>query len=277
MAKSRARSSAKSGSRRALCVGINDYPGTGSDLAGCVNDARDWQRVLESRGYEVTVLLDGRATRAGMVSALTALIGEARPTDSLVFTFSGHGSWLPDQSGDEADARDEMLCPHDISRGQYLIDDDLAEIFGHKPAGARLYFISDSCHSGTVARFMRSPLPPSVQRRLPRPRFLPPAAFLKSPRALAAAEHVAGIARAAKQKYPALLAAGCRDVEYSYDASFGGRPNGAFTYFAVRALAKNPATPTQWMRLVRQGLPTAVHPQTPSLFGNSAMKSGRMF
>lgn len=28
--------------RRALCTGINDYPGTDSDLAGCVNDAADW-------------------------------------------------------------------------------------------------------------------------------------------------------------------------------------------------------------------------------------------
>ena len=28
---------------RALCVGINNYPGTNMDLAGCVNDANDWQ------------------------------------------------------------------------------------------------------------------------------------------------------------------------------------------------------------------------------------------
>ena len=273
----KARSSARGGGKRALCVGINDYPGTSNDLQGCVNDARDWQRVLEQRGYDVMLLLDGKATRAAMVAALTALIGETGSGDTAVFTYSGHGSWVPDQSGDEADARDEMLCPYDVGRGQYLLDDDLAEIFGRKVVGARLHFISDSCHSGTVSRFMPSPLPRSLQRRLPRPRFLPPAAFLKSRTALAAAERVAGLARAARQKYPALLAAGCRDTEYSYDANFGGRPNGAFTYFAVRALAKSPGTPTQWMRLIRQGLPSAVHPQTPSLYGSSAMKSGRMF
>ena len=28
--------------KHALCIGINDYPGTGSDLSGCVNDANDW-------------------------------------------------------------------------------------------------------------------------------------------------------------------------------------------------------------------------------------------
>ena len=28
--------------KKALCIGINDYPGTGMDLRGCVNDADDW-------------------------------------------------------------------------------------------------------------------------------------------------------------------------------------------------------------------------------------------
>ena len=28
--------------KKALCIGINDYPGTDSDLQGCVNDATDW-------------------------------------------------------------------------------------------------------------------------------------------------------------------------------------------------------------------------------------------
>jgi hypothetical protein len=28
--------------KRAFCVGINDYPYDGSDLNGCINDARAW-------------------------------------------------------------------------------------------------------------------------------------------------------------------------------------------------------------------------------------------
>ena len=27
---------------KALCIGINNYPGTHMDLQGCVNDAEDW-------------------------------------------------------------------------------------------------------------------------------------------------------------------------------------------------------------------------------------------
>ena len=35
--------------RKALCVGINDYPGNESDLRGCVNDARAWAELLVER------------------------------------------------------------------------------------------------------------------------------------------------------------------------------------------------------------------------------------
>ncbi len=86
--------------KRALCVGINDYPGTNSDLSGCVNDAKDWSQELQSRGYEVTTLLDKQAKRQALVDALTDLASNTHAGDSLVFTFSGHGSWLPDDSGD---------------------------------------------------------------------------------------------------------------------------------------------------------------------------------
>jgi len=96
-------------SNRALCVGINDYPGTNMDLAGCVNDARDWRALLERRAYVVDTLLDREATRARIVDALRATIAQATDNDCVVFTFSRHGSWLPDDHRDEPDARDERM------------------------------------------------------------------------------------------------------------------------------------------------------------------------
>ena len=41
-------------SKKALCIGINDYPGTDSDLSGCVNDANDWAAELGGRGFAVS-------------------------------------------------------------------------------------------------------------------------------------------------------------------------------------------------------------------------------
>ena len=34
---------------QALCIGINNYPGTHMDLAGCVNDANDWAEDCEAK------------------------------------------------------------------------------------------------------------------------------------------------------------------------------------------------------------------------------------
>ncbi len=44
----------------AVCVGINNYPGNGNDLFGCINDAEDWSVELTKRGFEVAKLLDER-------------------------------------------------------------------------------------------------------------------------------------------------------------------------------------------------------------------------
>jgi metacaspase-1 len=262
--------------KRALCVGINDYPGTNSDLTGCVNDANDWEAELKSRGYTVTKLLDSKATRQAIVDALNQLVTSGISGDSLVFTFSGHGSWLPDDGGDEPDGRDEMLCPYDVTSQQYLMDDDLAKIFAQKKAGVALYFISDSCHSGSVAKFANDPV--VAPNRMPRIRLLPPLEFVKDEELR---ERIPLATRAPSSSkgevYPALLLSGCKDTEFSYDADFGGRPNGAMTRVALEALKKKPATPADWWRTVRQRLPSASYPQTPQLFGGEKAKKGPMF
>ncbi len=106
-----------------------------------------------------------------IVERLKALVSGAADGDSLVFTFSGHGSWLPDDDRDEPDARDEMMCPHDVMQGQYLLDDDLYEIFCTKAPGARLYVIGDCCHSGSVVRYASTPTTPDTAPT--KARFLP--------------------------------------------------------------------------------------------------------
>jgi hypothetical protein len=263
--------------KRALCVGINDYPGTNSDLSGCVNDANDWAGELKSRGYDTAVLLDKKATRKAIVAALNDLLSGAKAGDTLVFTFSGHGSWLPDDNGDEPDGRDEMLCPYDIDKEQYLMDDDLAEVFDQKHEDARLYFISDSCHSGTVAKFAADPL--ASTSRMPKIRLLPPLEFVKdaSLRERIPLAMRAPVSYAKAEKYPALLLSGCKDVEFSYDADFNGRPNGAMTRVALEALKKKPKTPQDWYTEIRKRLPSQMYPQTPQLFGGTHAKKGPMF
>lgn len=37
--------------KKVLCIGINNYPGTNMDLHGCADDAQDWTNVLQYRGF----------------------------------------------------------------------------------------------------------------------------------------------------------------------------------------------------------------------------------
>jgi hypothetical protein len=262
---------------RALCVGINDYPGLDMDLAGCVNDATDWQALLEQRGYRVDALHDSAATRARIVEALRAVIGQAGEGDSVVFTFSGHGSWLPDDDRDEADARDEMICPHDVMNEQYLLDDDLYEIFCTKRAGARLYVIADSCHSGTVVRYASAPAAPGGVPL--KARFLPPYVFARGDRVLEGAiDRAVNTPAPTKWRYPALLFSGCQDSEFSYDTAFNNRPNGAFTRTAIDALQDaSIISPRGLYDAIRMRLPSPALPQTPQLVGNPEAQLGRLF
>lgn len=81
--------------KHALCIGINDYPGTDSDLAGCVNDADDWAAELRQRGFDVRRLLDGQATLAAMREAMAALIRQA----SEKGRYRGHHLFRPRHLG----------------------------------------------------------------------------------------------------------------------------------------------------------------------------------
>lgn len=144
------------GSRRALCVGIDEYPT--APLGGCVADARLWSETLGGLGFrEVHTLYNGQATRVTILDRLRSLLTASRSGDVVVFQFAGHGTQARDLSGDEAEgdtpALDEAICPFDFADGRLLIDDDLAEVFRTMPEGVCVTCFIDCCHSGTITRF----------------------------------------------------------------------------------------------------------------------------
>ncbi len=259
---------------KALCIGINDYPGTQNDLSGCVNDANDWSAELVTRGYSVTNLLNAQASRAAMLKAMSDMILGARAGETVVFTYSGHGTWVPDSSGDEPDGRDEALCPADITTAGPLVDDEIRQMFARRAAEVRILLISDSCHSGSVTRGIEEDLDPGM----PRVRFMPPQDWMHQselptspmrPRAL-----IGGLRKSGGD----LLLAGCMDSEYSYDTSFQGRPNGAFTYYALKALrSTRPSTYDAWFKAIGLYLPNSRLPQHPQILGSATARRFRVF
>lgn len=275
----------------ALCIGINNYPGTDMDLAGCVNDANDWAAELAKRGFSVTKLLDEQATKAGMVEGFRRVIGQAASGDVVVITYSGHGTYQYDTDGEEADGLDEALCPHDIrALGAALIDDEIHAIFKTRRDGAHLVLISDSCHSGTVNR---APPSSSDQEAGRAPRFMPMRVWMPEPRQATAGPQGAAVpkkgthgASSAFTPEPEddagdVLMAGCEEGEghFSYDANFQNRPNGAFTFYALKALRALPAEATyaQWHKALADDLPSTRYPQKPQIQGSSAARGRAVF
>jgi hypothetical protein len=169
----------------ALCIGINNYPGTQNDLAGCVNDADDWNAELARRGFSVQRLIDRQATGKAMRAGIRNVLAGAQAGDLVVVQYSGHGSFVPDENGDEPDGADECLCPYDVRSRGPITDDELFDLYSARPEGVKLLMISDSCNSGTVSKFAPITMPPSP-RGSPDPRarvrFRPPRSTLNPTR-----------------------------------------------------------------------------------------------
>jgi hypothetical protein len=264
--------------RKAFCVGLNDYPGDGNDLNGCVNDANDWANLLVEHfdfpRSEVRVITDSEATKQNMVGGIKDLLAGAGSGDVLVFTNSSHGSYVPDRSGDEP-KYDEIICPYDIMQS-VLTDDELRELFADLPDGVNLTVISDSCFSGTVTR--AAPFRPVPDDR--RVRFLNPR--IRGDEELTPTE--LNTARSKRpEKYPEsgmkeILLSGASDRQYATDAIIDNSYHGAMTYFAIQAIrqANYQITYQELIERLRD-LIAADYSQDPQLEGKDENKQKQIF
>lgn len=165
---------------KALLCGIN-YEGTPHALRGCINDVnnvRDYLGKQFSTVHDVhftnqgisTVTTTGTGgeelwvvtltdhgstlhtpTGANIMHAIDWLVADTRPGDRRFFHYSGHGTHVPDQNGDELSGQDQALCPIDFRAGGLIIDDDLRKrLIDPLPHGAQLRAILDCCHSGSA-------------------------------------------------------------------------------------------------------------------------------
>jgi len=246
--------------KKAVCIGINNYPGLLNDLKGCVNDANDWAELLSEFGFDVQILLDNQGTRENIKAALRDMVSTLGLGDYGVFTYSGHGTYNRDTSGDEPDSYDEALYVYD----GLLLDDELREILDDLRSDTSLVIISDSCYSGSVTRIAGD------DTYYAKPRFVPVIGY--SPLIPVKGHFLA------EAEMIELLLTGCSDTELSYDAFIDGRYNGAMSRYAINAIRANPdATFRAFYDLLRQSLPSQQYPQTPQLEGSERNKSRELF
>jgi metacaspase-1 len=215
--------------RKALCVGINDYPVRDGDLKGCVNDARAWARLLTEHyafpSGDVSLLLDKAATKKAMLLGIDSLLAGAKKGDVLVLTVSSHGTYVADTSGDE-ERYDEAICPWDM-KTDLIVDDELRPLFDDLPSGCRFTLVSDSCFSGTVTR---APAAENQRVRFVRPEDL----GLPELSDIGAATPNRSLRPESSMRE--VLITGCNDHQESIDAKFGSKYHGAMTYFALDVL-----------------------------------------
>ncbi|MCB1869506.1 MAG: caspase family protein [Gammaproteobacteria bacterium] len=232
--------------KKALLIGINRYKIPGADLRGCVNDVRNMQSVLTKYfgfGDEgISLLTDYDATKKAIQAGILKLLKGAKSGDVLLLHYSGHGANVPDKSGDEADHRDEILCPTDLNWYDPLLDDWLRATFDKLAAGVNLTVIMDCCHSGSNTRAFLPPDAPSIPRFLPCPLDL--MAAESGRRLRGKTRSLLRRSNAASRRkndivnvdIPELLITGCRDTQTSADAYIKGSYNGALTYNLVASI-----------------------------------------
>lgn len=251
--------------KRALLIGINDYKISGlKSLKGPQNDLQLIKKVLIDKfrfqEENITLLKDRQATHTLLEKAFSRFSREIEKGDFIYIHYSGHGSQIKDESGDEYPRSFDQTWVSYGSRStkmqgkdQYdIVDDELYEwllpIFrktGH------VVFVSDSCHSASVTRG-NAPLIRSVpvdKRRYP---------FLS--KTLRYEDYKNGIFIGAVQ-----------DMGWAYETLFSGKPHSVFTWYWAKALQQ--AQPgDSWRDLfnrVRVKVTGRFNTQYPQIHGNS--------
>lgn len=223
-----------------LHVGLNyidpaHYGGSNGELKACINDAEAMQQLALAQGFEVMgVLRDAQGTRGAVKAAFAKAAAQLKSGDMFFFTYSGHGSYVPDLNLDEAendalDKFDETWCLYD----GMLIDDEVYQMWQAFAPGVRVSVLLDCCHSGSAIKaFLPGPggipalrkgkpraLPTSVTKKT----FMSNLQMYKDIEA-ATAGAKAGVL-AGDLACSVKLISGCQDKEVSID----GWPNGVFT------------------------------------------------
>lgn len=114
--------------------------------------------IKSCHGFEednITILMDDgehtEPTSANIMAAFRTLVAEAQPGDACFLHYSGHGCSIRDDEREEADGKDEALCPIDYQKAGVIRDDDVFEtLVAPLAKDVLLTCVMDCCHSGTI-------------------------------------------------------------------------------------------------------------------------------
>ena len=213
----------------ALIIGCN-YSGTNYRLYGCINDCMLVQNMLiNNYGYKSENIFFMRddiyqasnslyPSRNNIISALRVLIQRSNVSGcrSIYFHYSGHGSNVRDNSGDEKDGLDEFIVPRDFfTTNLGILDDEIYNILKNLNNNIPCLMVFDCCNSGTIVDLKYS----------------------YSLSAVGFAQNIENNDNSLDNKNIICLSA-CRDNEYALDINSNGQANGAMTLALITCLGQ---------------------------------------
>ena len=155
----------------ALLIGIGNYntKSTGWSVIHGNNDVALLEKKLKATGFSVSHLIDNKATKHNVKTALSNLVANAKSGDVIYLHFSGHGQLIEDPNLDEQEELDQSFVCYDACfssnyqsggksyRGQnHLIDDELFPYLNQlkRKIGTKgsLIVVFDTCYSGGADR-----------------------------------------------------------------------------------------------------------------------------
>ena len=159
--------SAARGEDRALLIGVGRYAHFDDRLNGVSLDLDMMNETAQMMGFHknaIKILEHEQATTANVYSIFDDwLVKAIKPEDRVLIYFSGHGSQVPDENGDELDHFDEVLLLYDttliVKDGRQTLNGVLHDDrFGKMLAqinSRNILVILDACHSGSATRSIR--------------------------------------------------------------------------------------------------------------------------
>jgi hypothetical protein len=144
--------------RYALIFGVEDYPGTSSDLVWSKDDADSMAGLLNSEGWHVSEKIDSDATKDRIKAAILSLATVASDSTILVY-YSGHGADITPEWGSDfyPTYSGAYICPYDsLGSDGYVSVSSAANFISPTELGSWLsqtgtknvIVILDSCYSG---------------------------------------------------------------------------------------------------------------------------------
>ena len=139
---------------KAVLFGLNYDHIPDAKLRGCENDVKNLSGLLTNElNIDCNCYIKKEDTTYDNIVKVLYNLAIDSYKDNLEFAFisySGHGTYVNDNNGDEKDGKDEGLVPSDFKTKGILIDDILQDIISSFNPNTKIVILVDACHSGTM-------------------------------------------------------------------------------------------------------------------------------